>query len=102
MVSPQRYFAEVADKRRELDNIYPAGFCLLVSVANLGKNTTAGSMTEVSTALAAKGIIDGTQRLLTANELAAQTDSEAARKKQISGEDRQALRQRINGVFGAK
>jgi hypothetical protein len=102
MVSPQRYFEEIAARRRELDSIYPAGYLSIMSVSNLGKNVTAGSVSEVSLSLAAKAITDGTHRLLTPAELAAQIDSEAARKKQIVGEDRQALRQRIDGVFGAK
>jgi len=101
MISPTQYFAAIADKRRELDGIYSSGFCGIVSLLNLDKNTTAGSISEVSTALAAKSIVNSTHRLQTAEEIKAYEDSQSSRRKQILADDRQALRRRINATLGA-
>jgi hypothetical protein len=56
MLSPKEYFGRIAEQRRKLEVQFPNGYCYIVSLANMDKNTTAGSRCEVSTTLAAKGI----------------------------------------------
>jgi hypothetical protein len=100
MLNPQKYFSAIADKRRELDAAYPNGFLYIASVRNLDRNTTAGSVSEVSTILAARGIIDSTHRLLTAEEVAAFEIAEEARRKLIVKDDGVSIKRRVRSLLG--
>jgi len=95
-MNSQVYFASIAEKKRELDSQFPEGFCLIVSVNNIDKNTTAGSRTEVSTHGAAKGIVDGTQRLMTADESKVWDVATQAQRVKIMADERRAIDLRVS------
>jgi hypothetical protein len=100
MLSPKEYFGRIAEQRRKLDIQFPNGFCQIVSISNFDKNVIAGSRCEVSTTLAAKGIIDGTQRLQTAAEVKEYEASCSAARSAILVEERASLRLRISAKLG--
>jgi hypothetical protein len=65
-----RYFTQIAEEKRALDAAAPAGFVYLISLDNLAKSTKGGSIAQTSTGTGAKFIVEGTHRLMTADEVA--------------------------------
>lgn len=63
------YYATIRAKGDELTKQNPSGFCLIVSVHNLQKNSTAGNIAEVSNYNAARFITEGTHRVATDTEV---------------------------------
>ena len=100
MLSPQKYFAQISEERSSLDKQFPNGFCYILSVLNMNKNTTPGSVCQVSTALAAKSIINSTHRLLTVEEVDAFEIAEEARAKLIVKDDGISIKRRVRSLLG--
>lgn len=71
MADLEQYFAAISEEKAKLDAAHYTGFVFMTSVRNLSKNSTAGSVCEVSTKMAAKHIVEGTARESTSQEIAA-------------------------------
>lgn len=67
-MNAQEYWASVRQKAAELESQFPQGFCKLISVDNLQRNSTAGNIVEVNLRQAAEHLLAGTHRLLTGAE----------------------------------
>jgi hypothetical protein len=59
----------IREQREQLDLQFPSGCLFVTTVANRMKNTTAGAISEVSTANAATGLVEGTLRIATDSEV---------------------------------
>ena len=70
-MTTQLYYQRIREKKADLANQFPKGFCLVVSVFNLGKNSTADTFCEVRVGDAARLITDETHRLASDDEAAA-------------------------------
>ena len=79
---------------------FPSGFCYIVSVTNLDRNTTGGSTAQVSVALAAKSLVEGTHNLLDDDEIRAFEAAELDRRKLIAQADGQRIRRQMRNLLG--
>jgi hypothetical protein len=70
-MTTQLYYQRIREKRADLANQFPKGFCLVVSVFSLEKNSTEGTFCEVLVPEAARLMTDGTHRLASEDEAAA-------------------------------
>jgi hypothetical protein len=96
----RKYYAEVSAQRKKLEHQFPQGFCYIVSVHNLDKGTTAGSISQVSTSLAAKALVDSTHELMEADDVLAHEAAEFERRKAIAQQDGASIKRRVKSLFG--
>jgi hypothetical protein len=96
----RKHFNEVSEQRKKLEQQFPQGFCYIVSLDNLGKGTTAGSVSQVSVQLAAKFLVDATHELLDADDVLAHEAAEAERRKGIAKDDGAAIKRRVRSMLG--
>lgn len=101
MYNAQQFYGAIADQKRQLDIQFPQGFCNIISLPNVSRGITAGSVSEVTTRVAAKALVEGTHRLLAAEETQEFVSANAERRRHILAEDRASLRRRISGSLGA-
>ena len=59
----------IREQREQLDLQFPGGCLFVTTVANRMKNTTPGTVSEVSTANAATGLVENTLRIATDPEI---------------------------------
>jgi hypothetical protein len=72
MADLEQYFAAISEEKAKLDDTANyTGFIFMTSVRNLYKNSTAGSVAEVSTKIAARQLVDGVARPSTPEEIEA-------------------------------
>jgi hypothetical protein len=100
MFNAQQFFGAVADQQRQLEIQFPQGFLNIISIGNVSRGITAGSISEVTPRVGAKALVEGTHRLLVPAETEALLSAQAARRQNILAEDRASLRRRINGTLG--
>jgi hypothetical protein len=96
----KRYYTEVSEQRKKLETSFPQGWCYIVSVDNLGKGTTAGSVSQVSVQLAARFLVDSTHELMDADDVLAHEAAEAERRKAIAQQDGVSIKRRVKSLFG--
>jgi hypothetical protein len=66
------YYNEIKDEKQKLDEQFPDGFLFVTAVRNVSKgNRTGGTVTEVTTAAAAKHLVNITARISTPAEIEA-------------------------------
>lgn len=96
----QKYYQQVRLTREELTKQIPSGFCLVMSVANLEKNSTAGNLCEVTVADAARLLTDGTHRLATPEEVDGHRSAQDKERARISAEAVDNARKQFSAVLG--
>jgi hypothetical protein len=86
-MNAQEYWATVRKKEAELKVQFPEGYCKVISVDNLQRNSTAGNIVEVNLRQAAEHLLAGTHRLLTGAEAESyQREQSAIRARNHSDE----------------
>ena len=70
MPDANAYFAAIQTETARLNRAYPEGCLFIMSVRNMGANSTAGTVSEVSTKIAAKHFVENTARVATPEEIA--------------------------------
>ena len=70
MPDASQYFSAIQTEKARLDRVYPDGCLYVMSVRNLGANSTAGTVSEVSTKIAAKHFVENTAREASKEEIA--------------------------------
>jgi hypothetical protein len=96
----RKYFSEVSLQRKALEQQFPQGFCYIVSIHNLDKGTTAGSISQVSVQLAAKALVDSTHELMEADDVLAYQTAETQRRMAIAQQDGASIKRRVKSLFG--
>lgn len=66
----EKYFGILRERRIAVQQAHPEGCCLVVSVENLERNSTAGHICEVPNEQAAQLLTEGTHRLAAKEETA--------------------------------
>ncbi len=94
------YYAGIRDKREALTRKRPSGFCLVMSVNNLEKNSKAGNVCEVSVQDAARLLTDGTHQLANDEEINAFRDQQAVERARIRKDDLGRTRQMFERAMG--
>jgi hypothetical protein len=94
------YFKTLRVQREALEAKFPEGCCLVISVDNLNKASTAGHVCEVTTTSAAQLLVDGTHRLVTEAEATKFRQSEALARAQANPIDSlQSARARFDAII---
>lgn len=96
----QTYYAKIRETREELAKQNPQGFCLVISVANLEKNSTAGTPCEVSLYDAARLMTDGTHRVANEKEADAYRNRQEAERVRIAQENLERARVQFSNIMG--
>lgn len=84
MADLQTYYQDIRAKRAELTKDFIDGWCMVMSVYNREKNSTAGTLTQVSVERAAQVITDGTHRLASDAEIATYTKAQEEQRAVIA------------------
>ena len=70
MQEPSAYFAVIKADEERLNKLYPNRCLYIMSIKNIGQGSTAGTVTEVSTRIAARHFAENTARPATDSEIA--------------------------------
>jgi hypothetical protein len=96
------YYAALREQRETLAKQHPSGFCLVVSVFDPQKNSTAGSICEVSVQDAARLTFDGTHRVATDDETCAYRNRQGVERARNRRDDLERTREMFQGVMGGR
>lgn len=102
MGNVNKYYADIAAKRTELAGQFPQGDCLVISVNNQDKNSTAGNMAEVPVGMAARLLVEGTHRVATPEDHKAFKDGQEKARKDIAAANLENVRKQFSDVLGGK
>jgi len=100
MADLQKYYQDMREKRAELTKDNDSGFCLVISLYNRDKGSTAGSVCEVSIKDAARVIVDGTHRVATAEEAEAFKQSQESNRAAIAKAELDRARKQFSQLMG--
>jgi hypothetical protein len=78
-----QYRQDIREKIAELSPMFPDDCCLMMSLTNRDRNSTAGHVCETNVAQAAKLIVENTHRLASSEEISAFKSCNDNEKKRI-------------------
>jgi hypothetical protein len=86
-MNTQEFFAAIKDEAIRLTERFPSGFCYVTSLKNINRQSTAGTVAEVSTRIAARHLVENTGRISTDPEIAAHLAQGRSNAAQTSAMD---------------
>jgi hypothetical protein len=96
MPNINEYWAKVRELREKLKEQYPDGYCFLVSMHKLDKNTKGGIIVQVSVDRAAELLADDTHRPPTKDELAAYQSAQERERERINAAELRKVKQNLS------
>ena len=99
-MNTQQYYAAIREKQEALTKQFPKGYCLVVSVLNREKNSTAGTFCEVLVPEAARLITDGTHRTVTDEESSAYYGAQDLQRVRNSQDNLERTRVQFDQIMG--
>lgn len=98
----QMYYAALREQRETMAKANPSGYLLVISLDDPQRNVTPGAVCEVSTADAARLLLERTHRVCTPDEVQAYRDRQGAERARIRKDDLDRTREMFESVMGVK
>ena len=95
----QMYYAALREQRETLAKVNPSGYLLVISLDDPQRNVTPGAVCEVSTADAARLLLDRTHRVCTPDEVQAYRDRQGATRARTQRDDLDRVREQFRAVM---
>jgi hypothetical protein len=94
------YYAALREQRETLAKQHPSGFCLVVSVFNLQKQSAPGNLCEVTINDAARLLFEQTHREATEDEARAYLNRQGVEQSRLITDDLEKVRQQFRHIMG--